>query len=211
MEAVAHSPKFAKKVGVPQSVGKDFAAADKGKTFKKGGTNMATKSINPRMMAMAARAMRRAPVSAPVNPLAAQAPMPPAMPGMKKGGKVHDDIMEDKKLIKKAFRMHDTQEHKGEHTNLSKLKKGGVMKKAKGGMIEKIGPKSMSKDVEKGSNKLEKFGESAVQKRGHTKGYNLGDAGKTVKPKDIKPMRKGGYAKVADGIAQRGKTKGKFC
>lgn len=28
MEAVAHSPEFAKKVGVPQSVGKDFAKAD---------------------------------------------------------------------------------------------------------------------------------------------------------------------------------------
>ncbi len=37
MEAIAHSPSFAKKAGVPQSVGKDFAAADKGKTFKKGG------------------------------------------------------------------------------------------------------------------------------------------------------------------------------
>mgnify|MGYP003115717718 CR=1 FL=1 len=31
MAAVANSPKFAKKVGVPQSVGKDFAAADKRK------------------------------------------------------------------------------------------------------------------------------------------------------------------------------------
>lgn len=31
MEAVAHSPSFAKKAGVPQSVGKDFAAADKAK------------------------------------------------------------------------------------------------------------------------------------------------------------------------------------
>jgi hypothetical protein len=31
MEAVAHSPEFAKKAGVPQSVGKDFAAADKAK------------------------------------------------------------------------------------------------------------------------------------------------------------------------------------
>jgi hypothetical protein len=30
MEAVAHNPKFAKKVGIPTSVGKDFAAADKG-------------------------------------------------------------------------------------------------------------------------------------------------------------------------------------
>ena len=31
MAAVANSPKFAKKVGVPQSVGKEFAAADKAK------------------------------------------------------------------------------------------------------------------------------------------------------------------------------------
>ena len=37
MEAVAHSPSFAKKVGIPQSVGKDFAAADKGKKFAAGG------------------------------------------------------------------------------------------------------------------------------------------------------------------------------
>jgi hypothetical protein len=37
MAAIAHSPSFAKKVGVSQSVGKDFTAADKGKTFKKGG------------------------------------------------------------------------------------------------------------------------------------------------------------------------------
>ena len=29
MEAIAHSPKFAKEAGVPQKVGKDFAAADK--------------------------------------------------------------------------------------------------------------------------------------------------------------------------------------
>jgi hypothetical protein len=38
----------------------------------------------------------------------------------------HDDIKEDKKLIKKAFAMHDKQEHPGKHTNLSKLKKGGI-------------------------------------------------------------------------------------
>ena len=37
MAAIAHSPSFAKKVGVSQTVGKDFNAADKGKTFKKGG------------------------------------------------------------------------------------------------------------------------------------------------------------------------------
>jgi hypothetical protein len=37
MAAVANSPKFAKKVGVSQSVGKDFSAADKGRKFSKGG------------------------------------------------------------------------------------------------------------------------------------------------------------------------------
>ena len=36
MEAVAHNKDFAKKVGIPQSVGKDFASADKGKKFKSG-------------------------------------------------------------------------------------------------------------------------------------------------------------------------------
>ena len=37
MEGVAHSAAFAKKVGIPQKVGKDFAQADKGKKFAKGG------------------------------------------------------------------------------------------------------------------------------------------------------------------------------
>ena len=37
MAAVANSPKFAKKAGVPQSVGREFAKADKGKTFQEGG------------------------------------------------------------------------------------------------------------------------------------------------------------------------------
>ena len=46
MEAIAHNPSFAKKVGVPQSVGQDFSAADKGRKFVKGG-DMATKGVNP--------------------------------------------------------------------------------------------------------------------------------------------------------------------
>ena len=44
MEAIAHSPQFAKKAGVPQSVGKDFAAADKGKSFFQGGSTMSKSS-----------------------------------------------------------------------------------------------------------------------------------------------------------------------
>ena len=38
MAAVANNPKFAKKAGVPSSVGKEFLTADKGKKFKEGGT-----------------------------------------------------------------------------------------------------------------------------------------------------------------------------
>jgi hypothetical protein len=44
MAAVANNPKFAKKVGVPQSVGKDFTTADKDRKFSKGGSTMATKN-----------------------------------------------------------------------------------------------------------------------------------------------------------------------
>jgi hypothetical protein len=89
MEAVAHNPAFAKKAGVPQSVGKDFSNADKGKTFKRGG-EMATK-MDPKMMAMMAAKKRGAGRGAmpPARPA-----MPPAggmsgdMSMMKKGGKV---------------------------------------------------------------------------------------------------------------------------
>lgn len=45
MQAVAHSPEFAKKAGVPQSVGKEFSNADKGRKFAKGGETMATKNM----------------------------------------------------------------------------------------------------------------------------------------------------------------------
>jgi hypothetical protein len=74
MEAVAHNPGFAKKVGIPQSVGQDFSNADKGRKFSKGGDTMATK-MNPRIAAMM---MARKPATA--TPMSA----PPQ--GMKKGG-----------------------------------------------------------------------------------------------------------------------------
>jgi hypothetical protein len=54
MAAVANNPSFAKKVGVPQSVGKDFTTADKGRKFSKGGDTMASK-MNPGFMAMMAK------------------------------------------------------------------------------------------------------------------------------------------------------------
>jgi hypothetical protein len=45
--------------------------------------------------------------------------------GMKRAEGGSTDVTQDKALIKKAIKMHDAQEHKGEHTNLSHLKKGG--------------------------------------------------------------------------------------
>ena len=42
MDAAAHNPAFAKKVGIPSKVAKEFNTASKGQTFKSGGL-MATK------------------------------------------------------------------------------------------------------------------------------------------------------------------------
>jgi hypothetical protein len=89
MEAVAHNPAFAKKAGVPQSVGKDFSTADKGKTFKRGG-EMATK-MDPKMMAMMAAKKRGMGAGRGIPGAMGAAPaMPPAPAGgmMKKGGNV---------------------------------------------------------------------------------------------------------------------------
>lgn len=46
------------------------------------------------------------------------------------------DIAQDKKIVKKAFKLHDEQEHPGEKTDLTKLKKGGRTKKKVGTVRE---------------------------------------------------------------------------
>ena len=79
MAAVANNPKFAKKAGVPQSVGKDFNEADKGRKFSKGG-DMATK-MNPGFMAMMAKKK-----GAQEGSKADKAADKKQMMGMKKGG-----------------------------------------------------------------------------------------------------------------------------
>jgi hypothetical protein len=78
MAAVANNPAFAKKAGVPQSVGKDFSNADKGKTFKQGG-DMATK-MNPGFMAMMAKKKESKPMGKPTM----KPGMSTAKDGMKK-------------------------------------------------------------------------------------------------------------------------------
>ena len=85
MAAVAKNPAFAKKAGVPQSVGKEFLTADKGKTFKRGG-EMATK-MDPKMMAMMAAKKRGAGMGAGRGAMAPARPaMAPARPAMAPAG-----------------------------------------------------------------------------------------------------------------------------
>ena len=82
MAAIAHSPSFAKKAGVPQSVGKEFNKADKGRKFSKGGD-------------------------------------------MK-----HEDVKMDKKMMQKAVNKHEGRLHKG--STMTKLAGGGYTKAADG-------------------------------------------------------------------------------
>ncbi len=49
------------------------------------------------------------------------------------------DLMQDKKMAKKAIGMHESQLHGGKKSNLTKLKGGGCTKMARGGGIEKKG------------------------------------------------------------------------
>jgi len=77
MEAVAHNPSFAKKAGVPQSVGKDFSNADKGKTFSRGGDMKESKAMVGKEVAFMKK--KGAPASMIKHEKA-------EMMGMKKGG-----------------------------------------------------------------------------------------------------------------------------
>ena len=144
MEAIAHNKAFAKKVGVPQSVGQDFSNADKGKTFKEGGTTMMMKKkpmmpVNGKM-------------AADNQMMKAGRPMPgtPGMP-MKKGGMAKSDAKEDMKMdksqdkamIKKAMKQHDAQEHKGGKGTSLKLSKGGTFRKSANGVAKKGLTKAM--------------------------------------------------------------------
>ena len=125
MAAVAKNPGFAKKVGIPRSVGEEFLTADKGKKFREGGTMK--------------------PVDMKKNPGMAKLPtaVRNKMGFMKEGGAAHSDIKMDKKVVKKAVGMHEKQLHGGKKSDMSKLKSGGMAcapkKMARGGGIEMKG------------------------------------------------------------------------
>jgi hypothetical protein len=114
MAAVANNPAFAKKAGVPQSVGKEFSNADKGRKFAKGGD---MKSENM-MMKKEGRGMAKA-------ALAKHASMPAskAHAGLKAGGSVGTTKMG---AVKTAAPSKDGIASKGKT-------KGTMVKMARGG------------------------------------------------------------------------------
>ena len=119
MAAVANNPSFAKKVGVPQSVGKDFNQADKGRKFAKGG------DVKP--------------VDMKKNPGVAKLPtaVRNKMGFMKEGGMAKADVKQDKGMMQKAVNKHEGRLHKG--SPMTKLSKGGGIEskgKTKGKMIK---------------------------------------------------------------------------
>ena len=122
MAAIAHNPAFAKKVGVPQSVGKDFNEADKGKKFGSGGMARPDlqkinkpKTLHGKMSIMKGGGMAKSDMKEDMNM----------------------DKAQDKAMIKKAFKQHDAQEHKGGKGTSLKLAKGGTFRASANGIATK--------------------------------------------------------------------------
>ena len=76
MAAIANNPSFAKKVGIKQSVGKEFTAADKGKKFKEGGMAESKKMVKKEVDFMKKKGAPKSMIKHEMG----------EMMGMKKGG-----------------------------------------------------------------------------------------------------------------------------
>ena len=115
MAAIAHSPSFAKKAGVPTSVGKDFVTADKGKKFSKGGDmkKMNMGGYADGGMPMVMKDGQKVPAFAADG-----------KGKMAKGGMAHKDVKMDKGMMQKAVNKHEGRLHKG--ATMTKLSKGGM-------------------------------------------------------------------------------------
>ena len=93
MAMVAHDPAAAKRLGISQSVGKEFINADKGRKFSQGGSIMATKSsgngiTKAKMGSVRTAAPSRDGIAAKGKTKGKEVKMTGGKPlGMKKGGK----------------------------------------------------------------------------------------------------------------------------
>lgn len=119
MAAVAKNPKFAKKVGVPASVGQEFLTADKGKKFREGGAMKESKMMVKKEVEFMKK--KGAPKSMIKHEMA-------EAKGMKKGG-----MAECKTVAKKEVKSHEKRMH-----GAKKMCRGGgieVKGKTKGKMV----------------------------------------------------------------------------
>ncbi len=132
MAAAAHNPSFARKVGIPVSVAKDFNNADQGKHMKKGGH---MKSMKPKLPAALADQAAAPPPNAAAGPITGGGDMPQ----MKKGGKVNKfkeggETVAGEQGHKKEWPLKG--EDKDHHGKKVAMKKGGRAKHfAKGGSV----------------------------------------------------------------------------
>ena len=124
MAMVANNPKAAKRMGIPQSVGKDFLTADKGRKFNEGG------NVKKELKAAGIFA------KAGEKKLAAHERREAA-------GKEKDTPAIAKKemsVLKKAKAPKDVMDYEaGEHAKMGMKKGGKVQKFAKGGSIRGAG------------------------------------------------------------------------
>jgi len=157
-------------------------------------------------MAMRRKAMAPKPAMAGAPaPVMGGAPMG----GMKKGGRMKDggemeskaderkeekmDMAQDKAMIKKAFKQHDMQEHKGAKGTKLALKKGGKMKKyASGGSI----PSESSSGNYDTTKVYSARPDNSPAKTGEVK---EGNAGGFKRGGRMKKMATGGVAKANGG------------
>ena len=120
-----------------------------------------------------------------------------AMPPMKKGGKAEggkSDMAQDKAMIKKAFKQHDSQEHMGGKGTSLKLKKGGMKKYASGGAIPSETTSGSYKTTlmhqAKADNSPAKTGDV---KNGNGGGYKMGGKAKKYATGGVTKSNGGGY------------------
>jgi len=102
MAAVANNPAFAKKVGIPRSVGEEFMKADKGKKFGKGGEMKESKM----MMKKEVEFMKKK--GAPKSMIKHE--MTEAK-GMKAGGYAKGGMAACKTVAKKEVKAHEKRMH----------------------------------------------------------------------------------------------------
>jgi hypothetical protein len=122
MAAVANNPKFAKKVGIPRSVGEEFLTADKGKKFKEGGEMKEAKAMVKKEISFMKK--KGAPKSMLKHEMA-------EAKGMKKGG-----MADCKTVAKKEVKGHEKRMHgmaRGGGVEIKGKTKGTMIKMKKSG------------------------------------------------------------------------------